>query len=135
MFEIEAETIMAPSKMIGKSIDDYKTSTYIAYDGEENIELYCVLDEETKKLELVMVRDNIIVEEIPLGPELWFLNYVAFSFDSRFVAIGGRYHDNTIYQNRNVGGLILIYDLLSKKIIVNKTSTLAIWTVQNLPQL
>lgn len=73
--------------------------------------------------------DNMIVEEIPLGPELWFLNYVAFSFDSRFVAIGGRYHDNTIYQNRNVGGLILIYDLLSKKIIVNKTSTLAIWTV------
>lgn len=73
--------------------------------------------------------DNKIVEEIPLGPELWFLNYVAFSFDSRFVAIGGRYHDNTIYQNRNVGGLILIYDLLSKKIIVNKTSTLAIWTV------
>lgn len=63
MFEIEAETIMTPSRMIGKSIDDYKTSTYIAYDGEENIELYCVLDEETKKLELVMVRDNIIVEE------------------------------------------------------------------------
>jgi hypothetical protein len=63
MFEIEAETIITPSRMIGKSIDDYKTSTYIAYDGEENIELYCVLDEETKKLELVMVRDNIIVEE------------------------------------------------------------------------
>lgn len=63
MFEIEAETILTPSRMIGKSIDDYKTSTYIAYDGEENIELYCVLDEETKKLELVMVRDNIIVEE------------------------------------------------------------------------
>ena len=63
MFEIEAETIMTPGRMIGKSIDDYKTSTYIAYDSEENIELYCVLDEETKKLELVMVRDNIIVEE------------------------------------------------------------------------
>ena len=63
MFEIETETIMTPSRMIGKSIDDYKTSTYLAYDGEENIELYCVLDEKTKKLELVMVRDNIIVEE------------------------------------------------------------------------
>lgn len=63
MFEIEAETIMTPSKMIGKSIDDYKISTYIAYDSEANIELYCVLDEETKKLELVMVKDNIIVEE------------------------------------------------------------------------
>ena len=63
MFEIEAETVMTPSRMIGKSIDDYKTSTYLAYDGEENIELYCVLDEKTKKLELVMVRDNIIVEE------------------------------------------------------------------------
>ena len=63
MFEIETETIMTPSRMIGKSIDDYKTNTYIAYDGEENLELYCVLDEKTKKLELVMVRDNIIVEE------------------------------------------------------------------------
>ena len=63
MFEIEAETIMTPSRMIGKSIDDYKTSTYLAYDGEKNIEQYCVLDKETKKLELVMVRDNIIEEE------------------------------------------------------------------------
>ena len=63
MFEIESETIMIPSEMIGKSIDDYKINIYIAYDGENNIELYCVLDEKTKKLELVMVRDNIIVEE------------------------------------------------------------------------
>jgi len=63
MFEIETETVMAPSRMIGKSIDDYKTNTYIAYDGDDNLELYCVLDEETKKLELVMVRDNTIVEE------------------------------------------------------------------------
>jgi hypothetical protein len=63
MFEIESETIMIPSEMIGKSIDDYKINTYIAYDGENNVELYCVLDEKTKKLELVMVRDNIIVEE------------------------------------------------------------------------
>lgn len=54
---------MIPSEMIGKSIDDYKINTYIAYDGENNVELYCVLDEKTKKLELVMVRDNIIVEE------------------------------------------------------------------------
>ena len=63
MFTIEVETILTPERMIGKSIDDYKINTYIAYDNENNVELYCVLDDETNKLELVMVRDNIIVKE------------------------------------------------------------------------
>ena len=63
MFTIESETILTPERMIGKSIDDYKINTYIAYDNENNVELYCVLDDETNKLELVMVRDNIIIKE------------------------------------------------------------------------
>lgn len=63
-----------------------------------------------------------VVEEIELGPALWFLNYVAFSFDSNYVAIVGRYPDNSSY-----GGLYLIYDLKSHKVVVNKTDGYAIW--------
>ena len=72
--------------------------------------------------------NNNLVAEIPLGPELWFMNYVAFSFDSRFVAIGGRFPDNTTYKGNSVSGLLLIYDLLDKKIVINETSTHAIWS-------
>lgn len=72
--------------------------------------------------------NNNIVAEIPLGPELWFMNYVAFSFDSRYVAIGGRFPDNTTYKGNPVSGLLLIYDLLDRKIVINETSTHAIWS-------
>lgn len=48
--------------------------------------------------------------EIELGPKLRFLNYVAFSYDSRYVAIVGRYPDNCFYK-----GLLLIYDMDNHK--------------------
>lgn len=71
---------------------------------------------------------NEIIEEIPLGPALWHLNYVSFSYDSRFVAIAGRYPDHTQYEGRQVGGLLLIYDLIEGKEIYRKTDSDAVWT-------
>lgn len=70
-----------------------------------------------------------IVAEIPLGPELWYLNYVAFSMDSRYVGIVGRYPDNTWYNGHMLGGLLLIYDLEKKKTVTTKTSSWAVWSI------
>lgn len=65
-----------------------------------------------------------IIEEIELGPALWFLNYVAFSFDSNYVAIAGRYPNNSSF-----GGLYLVYNLKLHKTVLRKTDGYAIWNV------
>lgn len=64
-----------------------------------------------------------IVECIELGPALWYLNYVAFSFDSRYVCIGGRYPNGSQY-----GGLFMIYDLKLHECLHKETDYYAIWT-------
>ena|GEM_PF-1459824 len=68
------------------------------------------------------ISDDIEVARIPLGPPLWFLNYVSFSRNSRYVAIAGRYRDG-IY-----GGLFLVYDLVKQKAIIDSKSSYAVWT-------
>ena len=69
------------------------------------------------------VTDNSEFAKIYLGKPLWFLNYVAFSKNSEYVAITGRYPDGS-----NKGGLFLIYDLKNKKEIVNSTNSYAVWS-------
>ena len=69
------------------------------------------------------IPDNVEVARIPLGPPLWFLNYVSFSKDSRYVAIAGRYPDESIYS-----GLFLVYDLVKQKTIIDNKSSYAVWT-------
>lgn len=75
------------------------------------------------------VKDDSEVARIKLGRPLWFLNYVSFSYDGRYVAIAGRYPNNT-YDNedKSLGGLFLCYDLINKKITLNKTDSYAVWT-------
>ena len=63
-----------------------------------------------------------IVAKIKLGNPLWFLNYVAFSQDSKYVAIAGRYPDGS-----GLGGLFLIYNLESQSVVLNETSSYAVW--------
>ena len=70
------------------------------------------------------ISDNSEIARIALGIPLWYLNYVAFSKDSKYVAIAGRYPNGT-----NVGGLFLVYDLKNMREIVKTTNTYAIWTV------
>ena len=69
------------------------------------------------------VYDKSEVARISLGHPLWFLNYVAFSKDSKYVAIAGRYPDGS-----NEGGLFLIYDLETKQDVVRETDSYAVWT-------
>lgn len=64
-----------------------------------------------------------IVEKIYFGEPLWFLNYIAFSHDNRFVALAGRYPDGS-----GKGGLLLVYDLATHKRVAFMISSRAVWT-------
>lgn len=66
--------------------------------------------------------DNTIANRIRLGSPLWYLNYVAFSYDSRYVAIAGRYPNNTGH-----GGLLLVYDLEEDKEVYKQSNSCAVW--------
>lgn len=73
--------------------------------------------------------DDSVVAKIDIGKPLWFLNYVSFSYDGRYVAIAGRYPDNTRDDDGNkIGGLLLCFDLIDRKIISEKTNINAVWT-------
>lgn len=67
--------------------------------------------------------DDSVVFRIQLGLPLWFLNYVAFSQDENYVAIAGRYPNDT-----GLGGLLLVYDLKNNKEIYKETESYAVWT-------
>lgn len=68
-----------------------------------------------------------IIQEVPLGKTLWFLNYVSFSYDNRYVAIAGRYPDNTYDDGKSIGGLFMIYDLLNRNVIYRDADGDACW--------
>lgn len=63
-----------------------------------------------------------VVAKIDLGIPLWFLNYVSFSYDNRYVAIAGRYPNNSKY-----GGLFLVYDLIKDIEVLSKKDSRAVW--------
>lgn len=68
-------------------------------------------------------KDKSEVSRINLGMPLWFLNYVSFSYDNRYVAMAGRYPNNSGYS-----GLFLIYDLFNSTIVIDSKSSYAVWT-------
>lgn len=79
---------------------------------------------ETRGIAVVCrTEDKSEVARINLGKPLWFLNYVSFSYDNRYVAIAGRYPNNSGYS-----GLFLVYDLKNKEIITDNKSSYAVWT-------
>lgn len=59
--------------------------------------------------------------DIRLPKQLWFLNYVAYSYDNRYILISGRFYDLP-YK-----GLSLIYDINQDDIIYQSTNTMAVW--------
>ena len=88
-------------------------------------------DKIAEELGYAIIREtetNEIYCEIELGHVLWFLNYVAFSYNSRYVAIAGRYPNNTEINEDCVSGLFLVYDMIEQKIIAISTTSYAVWT-------
>lgn len=64
--------------------------------------------------------DDSEYSRIDLGSPLMYINYVSFSYDSKYVAIAGY---------RNSGGLFLVYDLETKSTIVHEDTSRAVWNV------
>lgn len=63
------------------------------------------------------------VAKIELGEPLSYINYVSFSYDSRYVALAGYRRDGYSAW----GGLFLIYDLKKGKTIVFQNTNRAVW--------
>jgi hypothetical protein len=66
--------------------------------------------------------DDSIVAKIELGEPLTFINYVSFSYDSRYIALAG-YRDN----NTTHCGLFIVYDLLYNREIIHENTRRAVW--------
>ena len=66
--------------------------------------------------------DESVVAKIDLGSPLWYINYVSFSFDNRYVSIAGRYPNES-----SLGGLFLVYDLDKHKVLLFQTNSWAVW--------
>lgn len=64
--------------------------------------------------------DNSVYARINLGDPLLYINYVAFSQDSTYVAIAGY---------RSSGGLLLMYNLKTGETIVHENTGRAVWNV------
>lgn len=66
------------------------------------------------------ISDDSEIAKIDLGKPLSYLNYVSFSYDSRYVSIAG-YRDFS-------HGLFLIYDIDNKQMICRFDTDRAVWT-------
>lgn len=66
------------------------------------------------------ISDESEVAKIDLGLPLTYINYVSFSYDSRYVSLAG-YRDFT-------HGLLLIYDLIEDKLLCRINTNRAVWT-------
>lgn len=74
---------------------------------------------------VVLIRkksDDSVFAKIYLDSPLWFLNYVSFSYDNKYVAIAGRYYNDSQY-----GGLFLVYDLETGEVVINRKNSWAVW--------
>lgn len=60
--------------------------------------------------------------EIETSGFFWYMNYISFSYDERYVAIAGRYPDNC-----GIGGFFGLYDLENQQLINSKKGIYAVW--------
>lgn len=68
-------------------------------------------------------KDDSVYAKIELGCPLSYINYVSFSYDSRYVSIAGyRSGGNSSY-----GGLFIIYDLINHSFVASQNTKRAVW--------
>lgn len=103
----------------GQNWNEFVLDVKNVFDTSRFIDLFIA------KRGIVVIRktsDGNIYAKINIGDPLWYLNYVSFSYDNNYVAIGGRYPNGS-----GKGGLFLVYDLIRKKVVTEKTNSWAIW--------
>lgn len=66
-------------------------------------------------------------QRILIGNYVWFLNYVAFSYDSHYLAFGAKMR-NTLWRHSEEG-VFEIYDLLSGKVVLRKGENSGLYAV------
>ena len=92
-------------------------------DTKDSLGVDCFLGRLYGKRGIAIIRksnDDSEYTRIDLGSPLMYINYVSFSYDSKYVAIAGY---------RNSGGLFLVYDLEAKSTIVHEDTSRAVWNV------
>lgn len=62
------------------------------------------------------------VIDIQLPQALYFLNYVSYSYDNRYIIVAGRFPMSSFQK-----GLAMVYDVRERKIVYMSTSTMAVW--------
>lgn len=67
--------------------------------------------------------DDSVFAKIELGEPLTYINYVAFSYDSHYMALAGYRGD----RSSSWGGLFLIYNLANKTVIAYQNTGRAVW--------
>lgn len=68
------------------------------------------------------------IRKILIGRNVWFLNYVSFSYDSRYLAFGAKMYSDEIRLNQE--GVFEIYDLFEDKVVYRmgqKEQLHAVW--------
>lgn len=104
-------------------IEDIENRELIQFFLEQPYEDFLKYFVETRGVVFIRKKsDDSVFAKIYLGSPLWFLNYVSFSYDNKYVAIAGRYYNNSQY-----GGLFLVYDLETGEVVINRKNSWAVW--------
>lgn len=109
-------------KLTHRSYDENKWEDFlIDKEDEHGVQIFLSRVFDIRGIAVIKkVSDDSIVAKIDLGKPLSYINYVSFSYDSRYLSLAG-YRDFT-------HGLFLIYDLEEKKTLCRMTTNRAVWT-------
>lgn len=104
-------------KLIENEIEDYInnrqsfTKLFIDYNG------------------YVFYKNNItnIEKKILIGRNVWFLNYVSFSYDSEYLAFGAKMRQDEFRFSEE--GVFVLYDIEKEKVILRHDKDMDLWAV------
>lgn len=83
----------------------------------ENQEFSHIFIKEEQCIKYIKIGDNI-KRKVKIGENIWFLNYVSFSYDSKYLSFGAK--------KINGGGVFGLYDLEREVMVINTSNTLDI---------
>lgn len=109
-------------KLTNCSTDEKRwRSALIDSDNEQGVQLFVNRVIDVRGIAVIKrVSDNSVVAKIDLGKPLSYINYVSFSYNSRYVSLAG-YRDFT-------HGLFLIYDIVKQELLCRISTNRAVWT-------
>lgn len=79
------------------------------------------------RLDYVSCEDNGREKKALIGSTAWYLNYVSFSKDSRYMSFGAKMDSD--FFRRSKDGVFVIYDLKDEKEVFRMDSTQGLWAV------